>query len=218
MRNGQAVFLRRSVSAAAIMFGLAQLVHADPIPYPNSGSYNPTTYSFTATSNGDIVAYIVGGFSAGYTNQMGLLVNGVLTAAGFGLNNHASSVGQSFDLGPVNAGDTLTFVLEDLTLGDDAYSDAALNVGYDSAGVSGHNHIYSTAYTATSPIFAGVPSGTYVAFEDLRFPNSDFNYDDESFVFTNTSVSVASVPEPSTLLMVSSLLGGLAWMRRRKFA
>jgi hypothetical protein len=44
-------------------------------------------------------------------------------------------------------------------------------------------------------VFPGVPPGTYVAFEDQRFPITDFSYADENFVFTNVNVTV--VPEPS---------------------
>jgi len=205
-------------AAVALVLGFSgtQVVQADAIPYPNSSFYNPVTYAFTAASTGDVIAYFAG-TGAAYDETLGLEVNGVLTSAGFGLDNHTSSVGQSFDLGHANAGDTLVFVLDDITLGKYAYSDPSLNVSYDSPGDTiGHNHIYSTAYTATSPVFPGVPVGIYVGFEDLPFPNSDFNYTDETFVFTN--VSISTVPEPSalTLLVISSLGGAIvAWKRRK---
>jgi hypothetical protein len=203
------------VAVCLLALGASRPASADAIPYPGSGSYNPVTYSFTAASTGDVIAYIVGGFGAGYTNEMGLLVNGVLSPAGFGLNNHTSNLGDAFNLGPVNAGDSLVFVLKNYTLGDYAYSDPNMNVAYDNPGAPGHNHIYSTAYTATGPVFGSVPAGTYVAFEDLRFPDSDYNYDDESFVFTNVGTTV--VPEPGTLgLLGASLLPALALIRRRR--
>ncbi len=207
---------RSLVSAIALIFlsGAFQLVQADAIPYPNSGTPNPVTYTFTAVSTGNITAYFVGGSGADYENQLGLLINGVPSAAGFGLDNHASLIGASFVLGNVTAGDNLTFVLHNLTLQDYAYSDPARNTSYDTNGSVGHNHVYSTPYTATSPKFAGVPVGTYVAFEDLRFPSSDFNYNDESFVFTN--VATSTVPEPITMLLLGSGLIGL-WGVRRKF-
>jgi hypothetical protein len=197
---------------AVIIFasGFTQIAQAGAIPYANVGSYNTETYSFTASATGDVVAYIVGGFSAGYTNELGLLVNGVLSSAGYGLINHASSFGDSFNFGSVNAGDTLVFVNHNINpLGLSVYSDSSLNVGYDFNG-DGQNHIYSTAYTGGT--LGSVPVGTYVAFEDLQFPFSDYNYNDESFVFTNITVSV---PEPSTLLLFGLGLLGFAAMRRR---
>jgi len=199
---------------ALLQSAVFSAAHADIIPYPNIGSPNSTTYTFTAAATGDVTAYIVGGFSAGYDNELGLLDNGV-AIGGYGLNNHSSSVGQSFDFGSVNAGDSLVFVLDNLTLGKLAYSDPSMNVSYDSNSSDGHNHIYSTPYTATSPLFAGVPAGTYVAFEDLPFPGADFNYNDESFVFTNVASTPSTVPEPSTLLLLGAGLAGAGFLRKR---
>jgi hypothetical protein len=47
--------------------------------------------------------------------------------------------------------------------------------------------------------------GTYVAFEDLPFPDSDFNYFDETYVFTDIAVT-STVPEPTTMLAGALLL------------
>lgn len=153
-----------------------------------------------------------------------MLDNGVLTASGFGLDDQTSPIGQSFNLGTVKAGDTLVFVLDNLTLGMTAYSDSSLNGSYDSAGYTGsHNHIYSTSYTATSPILDSIPQGTFVAFEDLQFPNSDFNYNDEDFVFVNVATSTttpSSNPEPSTSLLLGAgliLVGGTSLRKFRGF-
>ena len=205
------------LALGASLLGAQVAQAADAIPYPGSGSYNPVTYTFTATGSGDVVAYIVGGFSAGYENRIGLLVNGVDTGT-YGLVNHSSSVGDSLNFGAVNAGDTLTFVLDNLSLGQKAYSDASLNGGYDLLGwTGGHNHVYSTGYTATSPLFAGVPTGTYVAFEDLQFGGSDYNYDDESFVFTNATLIPGGpgVPEPAAWALMLLGFGAIGLMARR---
>lgn len=194
---------------------------ANSVPYSNVGTYNNAAYSFTAAQSGHVFAYMVGGFSAAYENELSLLVNGTLSPVGFGLNNHTSSVGTTFDLGEVHAGDALVFVLRNYTLHRDLYSDAAMNTTYDYAGASGHNHIYSVDYTA-SVTFSGVPSGTYVGFEDQRFPASDYNYNDLSFVFTNVSVAtnggVSAVPEPQSLAMLMAGLAAVAGasMRRRR--
>jgi len=212
--------LRLVGSAVGMLLVIAttQAARADIIPYATPGLYNPITYSFTAASTGDVVAYFVGGGGASYSNDISLSVNGsVPTAGSFGLNNHTSNVGDSLDLGPVTAGDSLVFVMRNNSLGAFAYSDPSQNVGYDNSGVTGHNHIYSTAYTTTGPTFPGVPAGTYVAFEDLRFPGSDFNYNDESFVFTNTMIHSSATPEPSTLVIVGGVgLIGLAVRRMRR--
>jgi hypothetical protein len=203
----------------ASVFAAGRGIHADSIPYPNPGTYNAVTYSFTATANGDVVAYFAGS-GAGFDNQVGLLVNGV-QQGGFGLDDHTSALGDALNFGPVSAGDSLVFVMDNLTLNQLAYSDPSLNVGYDSPGDTiGHNHIYATPYTATSPIIGDpgvIPAGIYVGFEDLPFPDSDFNYTDETFVVTN--VTLASVPEPSTALLsiISTLIvGGAIACRRRQ--
>ena len=205
------------MSLIALGLAVPSSTQGDLIPYPDMGSYNPTTYSFVAASSGDVIGYFAGS-DAAYDNRVGLLVNGVLTSAGYGLDDHSSSIGQSFDFGHANAGDTLVFDLNVLTLGAHVYSDPSLNVSYDAPGETvGHNHVYSTAYTATSPIFDSIPPGTYLAFEDESFPNSDYSYADENFVFTN--VRLASVPEPSSFVTMVLGLGGfgiIAIIRRRR--
>jgi hypothetical protein len=215
--------MKRVLIAAALGALVSGSAYAGVIPYPNVGSYNPVTYSFTATSSGEIDAYFAGS-GASFDNELGLLVNGVSTGI-VGLDDHTSSIGQELDLGPVVAGDTLTFVLQNNSLGEDAYSNPALNLGYDSGPadgtLNGHNHIYSTSYDSSSNLFAGVPSGVYVAFEDLPFPGADYNYFDETYVFTDVSVT-SSIPEPKTwallLLGVGAVGGALRRSRRQPAA
>ena len=77
-------------------------------------------------------------------------MNGVDTGV-VGLDDK-TSIGQSLPLGHANAGDALNFVLK-TTDGDiikKAYSDPTMNVSYDIDGSRGHQHVYSTSYTATS--------------------------------------------------------------------
>lgn len=212
------VLLAVGAAMASIWGGAAMA--ADAIPYPDAGTYNATSYTFTAATTGDLIGYFAGS-GASYDNEVGVLDNGLLTSGGFGLDNHASSIGQSFDFGHVNAGDTLTFVLQNNTLGKDAYSNPLLNVAYDEpTDTIGHNHVYSTAYTATGPVLGSIPPGTYVAFEDLPFPDSDFNYSDETFVFASTTVTpVSGAPEPSAwALMIGgvALAGGALRAHRRR--
>lgn len=191
------------------MFVMNATASADAIRYPNLHTPNPLIYSFTAAATGEVVAYFAGS-TASFDNQLGMLDDGILTSAGFGLDNHTSSIGQVFDLGFVTAGDTLVLVLKNNTLGKDAYSDPSLNASYDSNSADGHNHVYYTP-SATSPVLAGVPKGAFVSFEDLPFPGADFNYNDEDIVLTN--VAVATVPEPTAILLLSAVV--LLLSRRR---
>src|SRR6478609_1889513 len=87
----------------ALLLGLATVARADVIPYSTPGAVNAATYSFTASTTGNIIAYFAGS-TAGFTNELGMRVNGVPTGI-FGLNNQTSAVGDSLNLGSVQAGD-----------------------------------------------------------------------------------------------------------------
>ena len=178
-----------------------QTAVAGAIPYPNRGTLNPVTYTFKAENTGDVIAYYAGS-TASYENQIGMLINGVQSSAGFGLSNRTSTLGLAFNLGRVTKGDTLVFDLKVLSLGGKiVYSDPSMNSAYDNGG-PGLNHIYSTSYTGS--LGHNIPNGTFVSFEDLR-GGGDKNYNDENFVFTNVGSSspstAAMVPEPPSLVM-----------------
>jgi hypothetical protein len=200
------------IVSMSFVFG-ARPALADAIPYPTPGLHNAITYTFTAATSGNITAYFAGS-TASYVNELTMLVNGTPTGI-VGLNNHTSGLGQSLVLGSVNAGDTLVFELINHTLGLNAYSDPSLNVPYDLPGSLIHNHVYSTAYTQTSPIIDSIPAGTYVAFEDLRFPGGDFNYHDETFVFQNVSVSTSVPDGASSMLLLGIGISAIGILRRR---
>jgi hypothetical protein len=188
------------MAGITLMFAMAPGSSADVIPYPNSGTPNPAPYAFTATATGDVIAFFAGSH-AGDENQLGMLDNGALTTVSGGgnfcLDDKTSAIGEMCNLEMVTAGDTLVFVMDNLTVGGLVFSDPSLNTLYDANGRDGHNHVYSTAYTATSPVIDGIPPGVYVGFEDEAFPSSDFNCADETFVVSNVT---GVVPEPSVIL------------------
>lgn len=194
------------MAAGLLSLAAVQAANAGSIPYPDTFTENPVLYDFTAASNGDIVAYFYG-TNAAYNSTLGLLVNGVDTGI-TGLPNHGSAIGQSLNFGFVTAGSVLTFYIKILETDFTFFSDKAMNA-------DGENHIYSTTFFGSNVI----PAGTYVGFEDLSVKllcNSDFNYTDHQFVFTNT---IAAVPEPSTWAMLIAGfagLGAMAYRRSRK--
>ena len=194
--------MKKIVAALSVTASLlaACAAQAAPLPYGTPGIENKTTYTFNAAADGDLIAYFAGS-TAGFTNEIGLFVNGVDTGI-YGLNNQTSSYGDTLNFGAVNKGDSLVFVLKVLnpsTVGP-WYSQKSLNT-------DDVNHVFSSAYAGDGTL----PAGVYVAFEDLP-AGGDFNYRDENFVFTNIS---ATVPEPATLATLAVGLGLMGAVRRR---
>jgi hypothetical protein len=222
---------------AVLILGSFQVAWADGIPYPDAGTYNNTTYSFTASGT-DVNVYFAG-TDALYDNYLMIYANGsILTDTISGntqvLFNKTSSIGDLANYTGLSAGDILTFVIESSYNGStyDISSVPSANIAYDStpglATYSGDNHIYSTAYTAgttlTSQPYGGTLStgsipvnGTYIGFEDQSFSQlggSDYSYNDEDFVFTGLRTN--PVPEPATLMLFGFGILGLGAFRKRR--
>jgi len=172
-------------------------VKANPLLYPQIGSPNTQTYSFTATTTGEIGGYFLGS-SAAYTNTVSLLINGVITPeSSSGLfNNHTSNFGDYVVFGYANAGDVLTFQVKVANTGQTWSSDLSKN--------SDHvNHLFSKSYSGDADNGL-LPAGAYLGFEDIQ-GGGDFDYNDEAFFVTN--VTVSPVPEPETYAMLLIGLG-----------
>ena len=188
------------VAAATLALGATGAALADPT-YGHVGQVNATSYTFEAVATGDVDAYFLSSEAAD-TDVLYMSVNGVLTGV-TGFDNHtATRNGVALDLGSVNKGDVVTFYIDNVTTGITYSSNTAQNI-------DGTNHVYSTNFTAASPI----PASTFIAFEDLATKVSDHDYNDIAFSVTN----VAAVPEPANLALMLAGLGlvGAAVRRRR---
>lgn len=197
------------VLTALIGSMLISNVNASGVTYTGSGTQNIDLYTFTATTTGEIGAYFLGA-TASYTNTLTMKVNGVETpqsSAGL-LNNHTSHIGDFVSLGHVHAGDVLTFQLNVLTTGNTWDSDKSFNN-------DGLNHIFSSSYSGDASLH--IPAGTYIGFEDIA-RGGDFDYNDETFVFTNISSVVSPVPEPETyaMLLIGLMVIGYAIRNNRR--
>jgi hypothetical protein len=188
------------LSFIAIALSASVAANADSIPYPDVGSF-ASGHHFNAVESGDLVGYFLGS-SALYNNEIGVFVNGT-QLGGYVLGNHSSTVGQSVNFGPVNAGDSIVFALNVLSQGYKLYSDTGMNM--DSV-----DHVYATMYSGQGAI----PAGVYLGFEDQLAAISDLDYNDQEMVFSN--VSMVANPEPISFILFGTGLLGLGLIRRKR--
>ncbi len=217
---------RTAVLALSIVTFFPVTLLAGPIPYPNIGQIAPTT-TITATETGDIMGYFVQA-SAAYSDTVRMVDVTTGTTSAWYFPNQTTAVGTSADFGFVNYGDTLVFEIDDLNINEVFASDPT-----DS--VDGVNHAYVTNFSGGTLYGQDLPNGIYVGMEDLNASNSDFDYNDDTFLFTNdasksssfdktsnfstsTSAPPPAVPEPSTLILLSTGLFALAGVLRRRIA
>jgi hypothetical protein len=201
------------VLASILVAGSSPLL-ADPFtPYPTVGSIAPATVVTFAGGTG-VTAYFYS-VSAADTDTISVFdvtTDSFLSPQGVFNNQSPLSVGSTvtFTSATLHAGDILAFDLFNTSYPGDVFSsDPALST-------DGVNHGYITPFSGSIPDISGTITGTYVGMEDLPNHSSDFDYNDDTFVFTNVAPMTAT-PEPSTFLMLGTGLIGAAGALRRKF-
>ena len=202
------------VLASLLAAGSSPLL-ADPFtPYPTVGSVAPTSDVTFAGGTG-ITAYFYS-VSAADTDTISIYdetTHSYLSPAGVFNNQAPATVGTTvtFTSSTLEAGDVLAFELFNTSYPGDIFaSDPSLST-------DGVNHAYITAFSGSIPDIAGTITGSYVGMEDLPSNVSDFDYNDDTFVFTNVA-PIAATPEPSTFMLLGTGLLALAGAFRRRIA
>lgn len=212
--------MRFSVLAIASLLaaGTTSLFADSFTAYSNSGhpitSSSPITY--TGANGVGIIAYFYSA-SAADTDTISIFdaTQGVFLSPQGAFNNQSPTTPGStvtFDSPSLHTGDTLYFDLYNASFSGDTFSsNTAISPDHD-------NHAYITAFNGTIGSY-GTIVGTYVGMEDLPNGQSDCDYNDDTFVFTNINTkTTAPTPEPSTFALLGTGLIGAAGALRRKFA
>jgi len=208
------------VLASLIAAGSSPLL-ADPFTaYSHVGSIAPAsvvTFAGGTDAGGTtgITAYFYS-VSAGDTDTISVYdetTHSYLSPQNVFNNQAPATIGTTvnFTSSTLKVGDVLAFELFNTSYKGDIFaSDPSLST-------DGVNHAYITAFSGSIPDIAGTITGTYVGMEDLPSSVSDFDYNDDTFVFTNVAPTAAT-PEPSSFLLLGTGLIGVAGTLRRKFA
>ncbi len=192
--------------------GLTATAMAGTIPYANVGTIAPEVPVFASSNGGVDVFY----FGSGANFYDSVEVADLKTGYDSGpiLGNHSTALGAEVSVGTeagqINAGDQLVFYI-------DSPAGKFASLAADSQ--DGVNHAYITSYAGGPLGGVAIPSGLYVGMEDQTSFFSDFDYNDDSFVFAGVSapsLPSAAAPEPSTLALLGTGLVGAAGAVRRR--
>ena len=198
------------VFAALVLVVSAASMHAGVIPYPNTGTVAPQVPTSASSSNGVEVFYF--GSTANYNDSVEVYDTQTHYNSGAILPNHETAVGSEVTVGAspgqINAGDSLVFFI----LSPEGNFASLASYSADHV-----NHAYITGYAGGTLNESEIPSGLFVGLEDEAAFHSDFNYNDDTFVFAGVSAPNVNVtPEPSSLMLFGTGLLGMAKFAHRR--
>jgi hypothetical protein len=190
------------------------LLADDAIPYPNPGTIAPQVNTYANTSGGVDIYYF--GSTASFTDYVSVYDIQTGYNSGEILDNHTTVVGSELTVGAapgqINNGDQLVFYIN---------SPEGNFASLDSYSADGVNHAYITPYSGGTLNSTTIPPGIFVGLEDEINGASDFNYNDDTFVFTGVSAPSIGVgtnvtPEPSSFVLLGTGVLAAAESLRRK--
>jgi PEP-CTERM motif len=212
-----------ALAVASLLAACTTSLFAVPFtPYSNVGNpittSSPVTYTGANGLGGGIIAYFYS-VSAADTDTISVYdatTHSFLSPTGAFNNQSPSTPGSSviFDSASLHNGDTLYFDLYNTSYSNDVFSSST------SISSDGENHAYITSFNGTIGSYGNIV-GTYVGMEDLPNHDSDWDYNDDTFVFANVNPKdppPAPTPEPGTFALLGTGLLGAAGAIRRKFA
>lgn len=189
-----------------LMVVVSAVSWAGIIPYQNVGQVAPTT-TFTASAAGNVVGYFYG-FSAADTDFVRMTDLTTGRSSDFLLQNNATSIGYGADFGPVKKGDVLVFDMWN-------QSTNMILSSLPTRSQDGLNHAYAAPWPGGYADGQWIPAGTFTGMEDLAsFQGSDFDYNDDQFIWTDVSSHSSATPEANSILL---LAGGVLLLARKFF-
>jgi hypothetical protein len=204
------------LTLASLLAAGTTALHASSFtPYSSVGTpiTSSTNVTFTGANGTGIDAYFYS-VSAADTDTISVfdLTTGTFLSPQGVFNNQSPSTPGTmvtFSSPTLKNGDTLVFDLYNTSFSGDTFSSNT------ATSPDGDSHAYVTAFDGKIGSY-GTIVGTYVGMEDLPARVSDFDYNDDTFVFTD--VAPAATPEPSTFALFGTGLLGAAGALRRKLA
>jgi hypothetical protein len=198
----------RVVVATVALLLVAMYARASTITYQDKGTVAAAS-SIYAVNSGDLRFWYYG-YDAINTDEM--YVEDVTTGT---LSNYFFVNNRTVVNGVAIEGDQLRVFLINLSHPSDVFD------GNPATSTDGINHSYITTWTSgelsngvTGPTSIASDPMVFVGMEDLPASISDYDYNDDEFIFDNVAIGLS--PEPSSLLLLGSGLLGLAGLLRRK--